>query len=527
MRGIRFPALGPGSLAGNAAITAIAFAISRVLGVLRETLLAAQFGTSEDFDAYLAAFRIPDLLFVLVMSGAFGSAFIPVFSGFLARNDEASATRLANTLLSWTLVILSAFGLLLATFASPLISMVIAPELSPRAQGLAIDLTRLLLLSPLLLGLGAAAKGMLESRGNFIRPAIAPILYNIGIILGILLLAPTFGVYGIAIGVIVGAALNLGIQAIELLRQGFRFRPHFATDTPGLARVVRLLTGRISTQIVGQANLLVTTNIASRLGEGIITSVSLAQHVIMLPHGIIAMALSTVIFPTLSRFHETGDIRAYRNTLLRALGAMFFLTIPVWIILTVFSRPIVHTLFAYGSFRQDSIDLVSGMLAIYALGTVARSGVEPLTRAFYAANDSRTPLIILTLTTFSHIVVGIGLSRAYGPNGLAVSLAISTILRMALMVILLSRRTPGLGAGMLRQLARMAIPAVLATIAALPLIDLATRLTAPEGSTTDRLFGTLAFGALVGLVLVVYLIASWLLRVPELRDVVKRLRRRM
>ncbi|MDQ3541648.1 MAG: murein biosynthesis integral membrane protein MurJ, partial [Chloroflexota bacterium] len=197
------------TVAANAAIVALAFAVSRVLGMVREIIIAARFGTGETYDAYIAAFRIPDLLFFIVMSGAFGSAFIPVFGGYLTQGDEERAWRLANTLLTWIVVAFLIAAQLIFLFAPQLVGTVIAPELSAESQDLAVNLTRLLLLSPLLLGLGAAAKGMLEAEDAFTLSAIAPILYNLGIIFGAIALAPVFGIYGLAAGVIIGALAHV------------------------------------------------------------------------------------------------------------------------------------------------------------------------------------------------------------------------------------------------------------------------------------------------------------------------------
>jgi len=233
-------------MASNALIVAAAFAVSRVLGMVREVIIAAQFGTGDTYDAYVAAFRLPDLLFVLVMSGAFGSAFIPVFGGFLARGDEDAAWRLASTLLTYTVVILLLVSQLVFVFAGDIIGRLVAPDLPLESRELAVNLTRLLLLSPLLLGLGAAGKGMLEAHDAFTLPAIAPILYNLGIIAGATMLTPFLGIYGPAYGVVAGAAGHVAIQYWALLRHGLRFRPSLSRQTAGLGAVARLMGPRVT-----------------------------------------------------------------------------------------------------------------------------------------------------------------------------------------------------------------------------------------------------------------------------------------
>lgn len=513
----------PGTLAGNAAFTAVAYAISRVLGLLREMLVAARFGTGEAFDAYVAAFRIPDLIFVIVMSGAFGSAFIPVFSGFLAKDDEEGALRLVNTLLTYTLIALSIVGLLMLFFAGPLVTTIVAPELSAEGQAIAIDLTRMFLLSPLLLGLGAAAKGMLEGRGVFTLPAIAPIVYNLGLIFGVVALAPLWGIYGLAVGVIIGAFGNAAVQLGWLLWRCYRFSPRLSPNTEGLSKVGRMLSGRIGTQLVGQANLIVTTNIASRIGEGAISSIYFAQHLVMLPHGIIAMSLSTVIFPTLSRHHEVGNTTEFRRMLLRALGSLFFLSIPALVVLLVLRTSVVQVIFQYGTFGEESKILVATVLGAYAVSLVFRAMIEPLTRAFYAMGDTRTPLFVLLATTVTHILLGWALAREYGAAGLATSLSLSTMLRMILMLGALSWRVTGLLQLLGRRLTPMLVPALAMTAIALLISGPLAGLTDPVAG--NRPLGYLAFmTALAGLG-VVYLGVAWALRVEEGRDLMRRIRR--
>lgn len=373
MRSTLARVLRPGSLAGHASFAAIAFAISRLLGLLREVAISARLGTSESYDAYVAAFRLPDLVFVIVMSGAFGSAFIPVFSGFLARGDEERALRLVNTLLSYTLMALAVVALLMLVLADPLMRYVVAPDLTDEGRRMAVNLTRLFLLSPLLLGIGAAAKGMLESRGMFPIAVVAPIVYNLGIIFGAVALVPVWGVYGLGIGVVLGAAGNAAVQMGYLLRQGYRFRPMFSAKVDGLDRVGRMLVGRISTQLVAHTNLIVTTNIASRVGEGAIASISIAQQLVMLPHGIVAMSVSTVIFPTLARQFEGQETDQFRHTLVRALSFLTFLSMPALIVLAALRTSVIQVVFQRGSFDADSTRLVAEVMGIFALSLVFRT----------------------------------------------------------------------------------------------------------------------------------------------------------
>lgn len=515
----------PRTVATNAAIVAVAFAISRVLGLVREIAIASRFGTGEAYDAYVAAFRIPDLLFFIVMSGAFGSAFIPVFGGFLAEGDERRAWRLANTLVTYTVVIFAVVALVVMIFAEPLINIVVAPELSPESQELAVNLTRLLLVSPLLLGLSAAGKGMLEAQDAFTLPAIAPILYNLGIIFGAIALTPLIGIYGLAVGVIVGALAHVAVQLGSLLRSGVRFRPSLSLRTEGLGQVGRLMAPRVVGQTASQVNLIVMTNFASRLAEGSISALNYAQHLVMLPHGVLAMSLSTVIFPRMARQFALGKVGELRQTLIGGLGPLLFLTLPAAVILFVFRESIVQLVFQFGSFTSESTQLVADAVGFFAVGLLARSLIEPLTRAFYAMHDTRTPVI----TAICAIIINIGLSWVLAPrlghSGLALSLSITYTLRMLVLAGLLSRRTGGFGAGLASSLSRMLVAGGVMALAAVALADPLQEITDP--ATGRGLAAYVAFAVAMLGVGVIYAGVAFALRVPEARQVLDRLRRRV
>ena len=290
--------LRPGmSMVGNTAIVASAFVVSRLLGMVREMVIAARFGTTSDYDAYVAAFRIPDLLFLVVMSGAFGSAFIPIFGAMLSKGDPARAWRLASSILSWTLVALSGMALVVVLLAGPLMRQVVAPGLNDEQLRLATNLTRMLLLSPLLLGLGAAFKGMLEAQERFALSAYAPVFYNLAIIFGAVALVPFFGVYGLAWGVIIGASLHAALQAVGLWRGGMRLRLSLDRNVDGLRQVVALMTPRVLGQAAFQVNFIVMTNFASKIAASRVGALNYAYQLLMLPYGVLALSLSTVIFP--------------------------------------------------------------------------------------------------------------------------------------------------------------------------------------------------------------------------------------
>ncbi|HEX2100977.1 MAG TPA: lipid II flippase MurJ, partial [Candidatus Synoicihabitans sp.] len=234
------------------------------MGLVREIVLARQFGTSEAFSAYVSAFRIPDLLFLVIMAGAFGSAFIPVFSGFLGNGEDEAAWKLASVILnvSGVLVILTAVAAWI--FAPELVRYVVAPGASSSAQQITVDCMRLLLLSPVFLGFGIAAKGILEGQDLFTLPAIAPIVYNAATILGAIVLGPRIGVYGVALGVVAGAIGFLLLEIPGLVRSGMRYSFSFDPRTPGVGEVALLLAPRLIGQAAFQLNFIAVTNLAWR-----------------------------------------------------------------------------------------------------------------------------------------------------------------------------------------------------------------------------------------------------------------------
>ncbi len=516
-------------LARATLIVATLFIASRLLGLLRDILIAARFGTSPDYDAYVAAFRIPDLLFLVVMSGAFGSAFIPVYAELLTKGERRTAWRLANTLLSMTVAVFLLASVTVLFTADSLIGTLVAPGLAPESRALAADLTRLLMLSPLCLGIGAAAKAMLESESRFTEPAVAPLLYNLGIITGTVAFAPLMGVYGLALGVIVGAMGYAALQLWALYRTGWQFLLSFDRSVTGLRDVLSLLGPRLLAQAAMQANLLIATNLASRIGHQYISSLQYAYQIFMLPHGIFALSLATVLFPTLTRYRSAGDNHQLQQIVAQTLRILLLVTVPITVILGGFSRSIVQTLFQFGAFTATSTYLVSEALRWFAPGLLAYAIVEVLTRLSYAFKDSRSPVIAALVAVGTNLVLSLILSRVLGHRGLALSLALATTVEMVVLGFLVSRQVR-LGLGQALQGVARALPALgTLTIATLWLatpLDLATD--PARGRSLAQFF---AFAYTIAAALLAYLLMALVFRQPDVTRLVaifsRRLRRPM
>jgi putative peptidoglycan lipid II flippase len=496
-----------------------------LLGLLREVILARQFGTTGEYDAYVSAFRVPDLLFLVVMSGAFGAAFIPVFGGFIARDDREGASALASAVITFSALITIALGTIAFLLAAPIMEYVVAPGLSPELHDVATKTMRILLLSPVLLGLGIAAKGILEAQDQFTLPAISPILYNLAIIVFALVLAPSKGVYGVAIGVVVGAALHFLVQLPGLLRTGLHFVPSLSTQVEGLHEVGRLLLPRIVGLAAFQVNFIVVNYFASQDGEGKVSALNYAWQLMMLPHGVLALSISTVVFPTMARLYQRGDMPGVRATFMRALQPLIFLTLPASLGLYEFRVPIVQTIFQSGEFSGLSTTLVADPLALLAIGLVWYGLVEVLTRVFYAMHDTLTPVITGVAIILFNIVLGKILVDHVGYVGLALSLSASTgIEALALAVVLrrrLGRFPPSFGAW----LGRVAIAAAVMALVAEAIEPKLTDATTP--GEAPRLVQLFLLGYALAVVAAAYFLAGYYLRIRQVLNGVDLVSRRV
>jgi putative peptidoglycan lipid II flippase len=509
----------------SVAVVGLAFIANRVLGLLRDVIIAGKFGTRADLDAYYAAFRIPDFLFLVIASGAFGAAFIPIFTGFLERDEETAAWVLASSVLNtafYALTVLSAIGFFLA---GPLVRTIVAPGLTVAQQHLATDLTRVLLLQPLFLGLGGAAMGILNAQNRFLWPALAPVTYNVGIIFGALVLAPRYGVKGLAYGVVIGAVGHFLTQLPALARV-MRYYPVVSLHVPGMRQVGVLLVPRMFGQAVFALNFVIVTNFASRLGEGRVSGFQYGYTLFLLPHGVFALSAATVLFPTLSRLAGAGDWEQFRSQYAGTLRSVLFFIVPATAGLIVLRTAIPEAIYQLGAFNSTSTALTATALGALATGLIAYAVVEIVTRAFYALQDTRTPVIAGVLTIALNLPLSWALSKAFGLGGLGLSLALTTWLEMAILLIVLRRRMGVVAPGLTASLVRTFWATAAMTVALMPCSWLLHTL----HRTTGKSIAQFAFFLVtLGIGAAIYLgVSSWLgvEEVERVRDMVlRRLRR--
>lgn len=470
------------ALLRNTSIVGLAFVASRLLGLARDVIVAARFGTSGEYDAYVAAFRVPDLLFQVIMAAAFGSAFIPIFAGLLERREDDAAWRLASAVLNLSAISVTVAAGVAFLLAGPIMRGVLLPGYPRDLQDLGADVMRILLLSPVFLGLAIAAKGILEAQHRFILPAVAPLLYNLGIIFGAVAFGPSLGVKGLAIGVVIGAVGHLAVQVPGLLRGRMGYIPTVRLDTPGLADVGRLLVPRIIGQAAFIINFIVVTIFAQSIGEERVSALNYAWLLLMLPHGVIALSISTVIFPSLARLYERRDLDGIRSMYGSAVRSLLFLSLPAAVALFAFKDAIVQTLLERGEFDAVSRTLTVDALTYFALALVAYAVVEVLTRVFYGMQDSRTPVIAGVTTIVLNVVLCAVLVDRMDVAGLALSLGLTTAIEGLILLVVLKRRfgvlIPGFGDWFFRAFLATAAMSGVAAVLAGPL----TEVTVPDAA---------------------------------------------
>lgn len=491
------------------------FLLSRITGLAREMVIGARFGTGAELDAYLAAFRVPDLLFQLMAGGALGSAFIPVFAGLLVRRELAAAWRLLSAIINLVLLLMAALALVAALAAPILVCTLLAPGFTPAQQALTVSLMRWMLISTVVFGLSGIMMAALNSFQHFLLPALAPVLYNLSIIAGAWFLAPRIGVYGLVSGVVVGAFLHLDCQIIGLWWYRARYRWVLGLRDPHVREVGRLMAPRVLGLAAVQINFWVNTLLASGLSPGSISALNYAWLLMLLPQGIVAQAVATAAFPTFAALEARGQLAELRRIVSQTLRGVLFLAIPAAAGLYAWRVPLIRLLLERGEFTATSTQLTATALAFYAFGLIGHSVVEIAARAFYALHDTRTPVAV----TLAGVALNVGLSVMLLPwlnyAGLALANTIATLLEMAALLWLLGRRLAGL------EWPQIGATAGRAAVAAAALMAILLWLGSFAAGRSPLFFGTagLVVGALI------YLIAAWALRMPEVQMVRRWIRR--
>lgn len=454
------------SVARSAGVVSLAVMASRVLGLVREVVFAYFFGASKSFanDAFVIAFRIPNLLRDLFAEGALSSAFVTVFSDYLVTKDEKEAFRLSSLIATALIVILGTIVVLGVIFA-PEVVRVFAPGFGddPGKFALTVRLTRIMMPFILLVALAAQAMGVLNARDRFGIPALASSFFNLGSILGGLFFAglltdPTFShpvramkdnpvdaIIGMAYGVLIGGFLQYAVQWPSLRRAGFRYRPMLSLSDPGVRRILGLMAPAVIGAAAVQINILINSNFASNIpGNGPVSWLNYSFRLMQFPIGVFGVAIATATLPAISRCAAVGEIGDFRHTLAGSIRLAFLLTIPSAVGLAVLGRPIIALIYQRGGFGPTDTDRTAAALACYAIGLAGYSAVRILAPAFYALGDARTPMLISLLSIVTNFVMNWLLVGVLQERGLALSTSAVALMNFALLFFLMGRRVNGI-----------------------------------------------------------------------------------
>jgi putative peptidoglycan lipid II flippase len=424
------------SIASAALIISMAGILSRLLGLLRDRILASQFGAGDTLDIYYAAFRVPDLIYNLLILGALSAAFIPVFTGLVAREEKKEAWHLANALLNVALIILIAISAILAIF-TPWIMKLITPGFSGGKISLVITLTRIMFLSPIFLGISGIFGGILNSFKRFLIYSLAPIMYNLGIIAGALFFVPYLGVTGLAWGVVLGAVLHMLIQYPAVKISGFKYEYILNFRDSHLRKVIRLMIPRTMGLAVSQINLLVVTIIASTLAAGSLAIFSFANNLQSFPIGIFAIPFALAVFPTLSHFAAKDERDNFIASFSQTFRQILFFVIPASVFMLVLRAQIVRVVLGSGKFDWEDTTLTFQALGIFAISLFAQSLIPLLARSFYALHNTKIPFYTGIASEFVNLTLAIILSQRYGILGLVWAFSLTSIVNMFLLFIIL------------------------------------------------------------------------------------------
>jgi putative peptidoglycan lipid II flippase len=424
------------SVASAAFIIAAAGILSRLLGLVRDRILAAKFGAGDTLDIYYAAFRVPDLIYNLLILGALSAAFIPVFTSLLAHEKKEEAWKLANSLLTLAILVLLFICAVFAIF-TPFFMKFITPGFSGEKLAEVIRQTRIMFLSPIFLGISGIFGGILNSFKRFLVYSLAPLMYNLGIILGAVFLVSFFGIIGLAWGVVGGAFFHMLIQYPAVKLSGFRFSPVLDLADSHLKKILRLMIPRTMGLAVTQINLLVVTIIASTLSSGSLSIFNFANNLQSFPIGVFAIPFALAVFPTLSHFAAKEERGSFISAFSQTFRQIIFFVIPASVFIIVLRAQIVRIILGSGKFDWEDTILTFQALGIFSLSLFAQCLVPLLARSFYALHNTKIPFLTGVASEAINLILALVFSRIYGILGLVWAFSISSMINMFLLFVIL------------------------------------------------------------------------------------------
>jgi putative peptidoglycan lipid II flippase len=506
------------ALAKAGLVVSGAFLISRILGWVRYVLIVTTL-PERDVDTFLAAFRLPDTIFQLVAAGALSSAIIPIVSAMLASDEEARAFRVVTTVTNLMLAALLLLASIIFVIA-PWLVPTITPGFPPDQIQDQVELTRIMLLSPIFLALGAMATSVLNAHGRFPASAIAPIVYNLVIIAGTFVLGQNLGlgVTGVAIAVVLGSLGHLLVQLPSLYVIGYRYRFKVDARDPQARKAFALMAPRAIGLGATQLTFIVVTAVASTLPTGSVTAFNNAFLLLQIPLGVIGVPLGIVVLPTLSREVAAGRAVEYAGLVSRAMRLLLFVMIPIAGLGIVLRNEVSALLFGHGQISTATVDATAATLGTFLLGLAAHAMIAVLARAFYAQQDTKTPVFASLVAVVVDCVLAVVLSGPLGLPGLGLAIAIGAWIEALMLLVVLRGRVPELELGPVWTVAlRSLVATAFASVAAIALNGGLGMI----GSTAPGVVAIAVRIAIVsGVGLGAFVLLAHALRIPELPSIV-------
>ena len=516
------------NIARAAGTVMLATIVGQLAGLARSIIVARTFGASPEYSAFLYGNRVSETLFLLVAGGALGSAFIPTFTGFLAKDDKDSAWKLAASLARLVTLTLSLLALLAALLAPQIVRYALAPGFAsnPELFALTVELMRIQLVAAVLFGLGGLIVGILNAHQVFLIPALTPAMYQLGIIFGALALSPGMGVHGLAWGVVLGAALYLAIQIPQLLKLKTDHRSlitgRWSFDS-NVRHVLLLMGPRLLGVAVVQVNFWVNAALASKMSGESMAALSYAFALMLMAQAAIAQSVANAAMPTFSAQHALGQRDEMRASLAASLRGVIFLALPASLGLILLREPVVAMLYQRGEFNAQSTALVAWALLWYAAGLLGHSIMEVLTRSFYAQHDTKTPVFIGAVAMGLNVVFSFTFAAVFPKigwealGGLAFANSLATALEATVLFAVMRKRLDGIEG---RHIARGFVQAAAGGLA----MSLALVMWNQVGSGMSRWAVGLGGVAIGG---IVYGMAMLVLQVPEAQGLIQIITRRL
>jgi putative peptidoglycan lipid II flippase len=518
-------------VARSAGLTATATLGSRILGLVREQVLAGLFGAGNDMDAFIVAFRMPNLARDLFAEGAMSAAFVPTFTRVLTVEGKEAAWRLGNNLLNTLLLVTGSLIVLGLVFAEPIVAAYAADFAAvPGKLELTLQLTRMLLPFLATVAVAAALMGMLNSLHHYFVPALAPAIFNVATIAGAFTLVPLMPGLGwppimaIAIAAMAGGVGQAAVQWPALKREGFRYQPVLDWRDPGLRQVLLLMGPGTLGVAATQVNVFINTLLATSEGTGAVSWLTYAFRLIYLPIGLFGVSIATAVLPAVSRHAAIDDFGRVRDTLSRGISLMLMLSVPATFGLVVLATPIVQLVFEHGRFLPADTAPTAAALRFSAVGLIGYSTARIAAPAFYGLRQSRVPAIVSLCTIAANIVLSLILVRSLGYRGLALGTSLAALANGGLLMLMLRRRLDGIGGRGLAVAFAKILAASLVMAVVVWVVQRGAEAAVPSDSLTAQ---SLRLAVEIGAGLGALAAAAKLLAIAEFREAVALVRERV